>query len=281
MRKLALALLAIGFGQILLLGQTYQETFEHARSSLKQKQFAEALDEARQAVHLDNTRWEGWFVAGTAAVGLEKNDLALDYFQEALSRAPDAVKPTVSDAIAACRKVIASNIQPQQASPSPQVPQVYSPQPQYAPPSQTASRPPNAPSGIWVNGVSFLVFHRHFASFGPGILTVGPTVSFRETESGPIYTGTFNSVSINSNDTFSVPAQQVRFSFKFFGLQYSDSGDVRAWEEKEADGLHGRPKGRQLTFEAGGKKWDLVAPDTTLNAIIEALTKVQNGQAHP
>ena len=70
----------------LLFSQTYQDTFNHARDLLKQKQYAQALDEARQAIHQDNTRWEGWYVAGTAAVGLEKYDLAIDYFQEALSR---------------------------------------------------------------------------------------------------------------------------------------------------------------------------------------------------
>jgi Tetratricopeptide repeat len=89
-------------------GQTYQETFEHARSLLKQNQFAEALEQARLAVKLDSTRWEGWYVAGTAAVGLEKTDLAIDYFQEALSRAPDAAKPTVNNAITACRQALAS-----------------------------------------------------------------------------------------------------------------------------------------------------------------------------
>jgi hypothetical protein len=89
-------------------GQNYQEAFSHARDLLRQKQFNEALASARQAIHLDNSRWEGWYVAGTAAVGLAKYDLAIDYFQEALTRAPDSAKYTVNDAIASCRQAAMS-----------------------------------------------------------------------------------------------------------------------------------------------------------------------------
>jgi hypothetical protein len=127
-------------------GQTYQETFEHARSLPKQHQFAEALDQARLAVKLDSTRWEGWFAAGTAAIGLEKTDLAIDYFQEALSRAPDAAKPTVNNAIAACRQVLASKSQP------PPPPSSSPPRPAPPPAISQSSPPLSVGVGVPVGG---------------------------------------------------------------------------------------------------------------------------------
>ena len=130
-------------------GQAYQDAFEHARSLLKEQRFAEALEQARQAVHLDSTRWEGWFVEGTAAVGLEKYDLAIDYFQEALSRAPEPAKATVSAAIASCRQAIASR------SAAPNTAAAPSPHPSPAaanpPPLSTAAAPrASVPAGTWL-----------------------------------------------------------------------------------------------------------------------------------
>jgi len=138
MRRLIIALLAFALGQLILLGQTYQDAFERARSLVKQKQFAEALEQARQAVHLDNTRWEGWFVEGTAAVGLEKYDLAIDYFEEALSRAPDQAKSSVNDAIASCRQALAAR----SAAPN----RVTAPPPSYAPPPRPPVDYPSVPA---------------------------------------------------------------------------------------------------------------------------------------
>jgi tetratricopeptide (TPR) repeat protein len=91
-------------------GQTYESAFNHARDLLKQKQYAQALDEVRQSIHLDNSRWEAWYVAGTASVGLEKYDLAIDYFQEALNRAPEQAKPTIDQAIATCHQILSNKV---------------------------------------------------------------------------------------------------------------------------------------------------------------------------
>jgi tetratricopeptide (TPR) repeat protein len=181
MRRLTLVLLVFGFCQ-LLLGQTYQETFEHARSLLKQNQFAEALEQARLAVKLDSTRWEGWYVAGTAAVGLEKTDLAIDYFQEALSRAPDAAKPTVNNAITACRQVLASK----PAARGTPIPPTPGQDPSQA---ERLPAPPNAESDA-----QFAVIHFH-GGFGPtckGILHIDA--------SGIRYACTRGQVSIDKND---------------------------------------------------------------------------------
>ena len=69
---IALCLVTVAFGQ------SFQESFDRARELLKQKQFGQALEESRRAIHLDPSRWEGWFAAGTA-IGVAASPSSTEY----------------------------------------------------------------------------------------------------------------------------------------------------------------------------------------------------------
>src|SRR5262249_60095154 len=106
-------------------------------------------------------------------------------------------------------------------------------------------------------------------NWGPGILTLGPTVTFRESLDGPI---TSDKISIRDKDQFSVPLQQVRFlGFKTLkNFAWTDTGDGRTWEQ--------RGKGYScdvLQIEANGRKWELYAPYVIVHAIADALKHLQ------
>jgi tetratricopeptide (TPR) repeat protein len=102
--RLAACSLLLIFSSVCVSGQTYQTTFDNARALLKEKRYSEALQEATRASQLDGSQWGAYFAAGTALVGLERQVEAINKFQDALSRAPEQAKPTISQAIVACRQ---------------------------------------------------------------------------------------------------------------------------------------------------------------------------------
>ncbi len=108
-RKLVVRSLLVMATVVCAYAQTYQTTFENARALLKQKRYTEALQEAERANSLDSSQWGAYFVAGTALVGLDRQANAIVEFQGALERAPEQAKPTINEAIAACRQILANH----------------------------------------------------------------------------------------------------------------------------------------------------------------------------
>jgi hypothetical protein len=94
-----------------VLAQTYQASFQNARTLLSQKRYSEALQEAQRAIALDDSQWGAYYVAGTALVGLDRQSEAIGEFQAALPRAPETAKPVIDSAIAACRQILADKSQ--------------------------------------------------------------------------------------------------------------------------------------------------------------------------
>ena len=98
--------------------QGYDGIFQYARSLLKEQRYSEAAAEARKAVALDKTRWEGYYVAATAYAGLQRCEAAIPYFQSALEHgAPEPIQATINGAVSECeRQVNASPTVPQSAA---------------------------------------------------------------------------------------------------------------------------------------------------------------------
>jgi hypothetical protein len=70
---------------------------------------------------------------------LEEQADAISWFQAALARAPEQAKPTINQAIVACKQIVASRSQP------PPVPA-----PQYVPASPTRQSSPALSAGVWL-----------------------------------------------------------------------------------------------------------------------------------
>ncbi len=122
-RRIAICSLLLIFTSV-AYSQTYQSAFENARALLKQKRYTEALQEAERANSIDNSQWGAYFVAGTALVGLDRQANAILKFQGALQRAPEQAKPTINEAIAACRQILANR---SPSAPAPSQPPQYAP----------------------------------------------------------------------------------------------------------------------------------------------------------
>jgi hypothetical protein len=155
-------------------------------------------------------------------------------------------------------------------TPVTQAPAPAASSPMHSAPSLSTSTPAEN------HGDSFLICHNHDSSFGPGILTVGRIVSFRETLDSPVAKILAAvKLSLEPNDTFSVPVQQVRFSYKPIELLFIEAADG-GWTQATPDK---RRLGQQLILEAAGQKWSLIAPNQQLTQIVNALKREQTAAA--
>jgi hypothetical protein len=99
LRALAMHLVLCGS----LYAQSYEGLISGAKTAAANGRYTEAADQARRAISLDGTRWEAYAIAGVAYAKLSDCGSANNYLRDALSRAPEAQKGAVQEAINGCR----------------------------------------------------------------------------------------------------------------------------------------------------------------------------------
>jgi hypothetical protein len=183
-----------------LMAQSYEEILSSARALLRQQRYTEAAAEGRKAIALDKTRWEGYFVAGTAYAGNNACDAAIPYLGSASERNPPAeIKAAIDKATAECER-------PQTGE------KAAVPNPTAVVNSTAGTTQPHerkkGRGGLYIpeEGQPIAVFCQHGGNDVAGILTVGPTtVTYVETGDT-----TDRKLRPNPSHNMSLPRDKVR-----------------------------------------------------------------------
>jgi hypothetical protein len=118
-KVLRVVMLVSTFLPLTMLAQPFEDNLNKARTALKEKRYSEAQQYGSNAIQIDRSRWEGWFVTATALVGLQRPEPAHEYFAQAFQRAPESAKADIKKAIEASQTMIqaAGPGQPRQTGP--------------------------------------------------------------------------------------------------------------------------------------------------------------------
>lgn len=126
----------------IVLGQSpeYNQKIVAARNLLKNKDYVTAYRAAIYATLLEPRRWEAYFLAATASIGMDKHQDAIGLYTTSLQYAPEQAKPTINEAIVGCRKIVDAKARISAAQPpTPTIPPTgpFSPS---APPVQSSTQ---------------------------------------------------------------------------------------------------------------------------------------------
>jgi len=97
----------------------YDSKVAKARALMKTGSASAALVASREAIALDDKRWEAYVTAAGAYSSQNFFDDSIGMLQAALARAPDDRRPLIRDAIAEARRALST---PQEAAPQPASP---------------------------------------------------------------------------------------------------------------------------------------------------------------
>lgn len=114
MKILALLFLFACCLQVTGQSTPYDSAVAHAKSDLAARRLDQALAEAGRAIGLDPSRWEAYTVAAGASIKQHRCDVARDYVQKAIARAPSEKQQGLTSLLSQCSAVATSPLKGQE-----------------------------------------------------------------------------------------------------------------------------------------------------------------------